>query len=35
MSSGQAWIIIIELGLFNVILAIVVTLTMLKSLRDP
>lgn len=35
MTSAQAWIIIVELGLFNVILGVVVVVTMLKSLRDP
>lgn len=33
MSSAQAWIVIAELGLFNVILAIIVTVTLLNGMK--
>lgn len=34
MTSAQAWVVIVELGLFNVILAIIVTVTLVKGLKD-
>lgn len=33
MSSGQAWIVIAELAIFNAILATIVTLTLLSGLN--
>jgi hypothetical protein len=33
MTSGQAWVIIAELALFNVILAVIVIVTLMQGLR--